>query len=325
MQERFRTFARTLYGALCYYSGASSVQRWRARGGDRLRILGYHRIDGRSFEAHLRFLTRHYRIVTLHEAHRMLARESPLQPEALALTFDDAHRSFYTQVYPLLRRFGVPATLFVATDYVGTGKFYWFDLVDAILDRTTESEIRIGDEVYPITRDDRAGSKELVKNRLKAMPEARKSAALEALVARSGFPGVQPVEEARVIEWTDAAEMLASGLVDIGAHSCSHSILTRVPLAVARREIGESRRILQQRLGVPVDFFAYPNGGPQDFNREVMRCVQQAGYLAAVTLVEGVCRPDDDPFAWRRISVSGGFTRQALAAKVAGLWPTRSR
>jgi peptidoglycan/xylan/chitin deacetylase (PgdA/CDA1 family) len=325
IQGTHRSLIRKIYGALFYYSGLTNLWRLSNRGKPQVWILGYHQIDRSSFQAHLRYLIKHYKIVSLHEAYLMLLGKRELRPGALALTFDDGHRSFYRQVFPLLQKYRVPATLFVATDFMGTGKLYWFDWVDAIIDQTKARDLQIGDQVYAIPEGDRSSLKGRVHVHLKAMPEEKKNAALEAMAAQGGYQASQIPEETKVIDWTQAAEMQASGLVDIGGHTCSHPILTRIPGSVARQEISESKRILQTRLGASVDFFAYPNGGAEDINQEIVRYVKEAGYLAAVTLIEGVCRVGEDPFTWRRISASGRFTCQTLATKLSGLWMTRNR
>ena len=87
----------------------------------------------------------------------------------------------------------------------------------------------------------------------------------------------------------------------------------------------ESKRILEDRLGTKVQFLAYPNGSVLDVTPKVVGYVQAAGYLAAFTLIEGPCRPGDDLLALKRISASGGFTYQTLAAKLDGLWPFTPR
>jgi len=320
MKDRYLATLQELYGMVSYYSGITDLFYRRSRNKKQIWILSYHQIDSWSFEAHLRYLIQHYKIVPLSDVYRMLTGKSSWLPGALALTFDDGHLSFYKKVFPVLLKYRTPATLFVATDFVGTGKQYWFDWVDGIIEWTKEQEVQVGDKAYPIGRSNRYAVKEAVKNQLKAVSDAEKQALIESLAARSGYKAGQVPEATQVIDWDQAAEMQASGMVDIGGHTCSHPILTRVPGSVARREIMESRHILQTRLGTDVEFFAYPNGDMEDINEEVMGYVQEAGYRAAVTLREGVCQPGDNLFALRRISTSGGFAFQTLATKMSGLW-----
>jgi peptidoglycan/xylan/chitin deacetylase (PgdA/CDA1 family) len=104
-------------------------------------VLVYHQITtelrGRvvvspeAFEEQMRYLrARGFRVVTLSALVEFLARGRQLPRNAVVLTFDDGYRSFLDHAYPVLKELGFPATLFVYTDYVGTGRqaLGWSDL-----------------------------------------------------------------------------------------------------------------------------------------------------------------------------------------------------
>ncbi len=320
MQARYKDLIRKAYGSLLYRTGLTWLAYQYRRRQVALTILAYHQMDTTTFEAHLKYLTRYFTIISLREACEMLRGEREWRPSCAVLTFDDGHYSFYRHVFPLLQKYRVPATAFLATDFVGTGRLYWFDRVDAIIDQTRQNRLRIDGAAFHIPASNRLDVKEAIKEHLKQYPEAVKQELINALARQSGVNEAEVPEMARVINWEQAREMLASGLVEIGGHTCSHPILTRIPPDQARREIFESRRILQEMLSTDIHFFAYPNGGPGDFNAEIAGFVRQAGYQAAVTLVEGTCAPGDDLYTLKRISLSDSFTPPALAAKLNGLW-----
>ena len=100
-------------------------------------ILMYHRIDGQSatsalsvspesFARQMAFLHRHARVVPLEAVVKRILRDEPPERGTVAITFDDGFESVYTQAYPVLRRYGMPATIFIVTDWVGTpGYMSW--------------------------------------------------------------------------------------------------------------------------------------------------------------------------------------------------------
>ncbi len=88
-------------------------------------------------------------------------------------------------------------------------------------------------------------------------------------------------------------ELLAAGMT-IGGHSRSHPTLNRLPVEHARAEIGGCKEDLQQALGVPVQFYAYPGGA---FNTDVARLTQEAGYTAACSVL-GPRRNDTSSVFW---------------------------
>jgi peptidoglycan/xylan/chitin deacetylase (PgdA/CDA1 family) len=96
-------------------------------------------------------------------------------------------------------------------------------------------------------------------------------------------------------------EWLAAGM-EVGSHSCSHQRLHELPPDVARDEIAESRVDLRNKLGVPIEHFAYPFG---NFTMATIELVRRAGYTSAVTVLPGVARASDDPLQLPRILVNG--------------------
>jgi len=104
-------------------------------------VLTYHDIGpqtkgrlvlaAKAFTEQMRYLkANRYRVITLAEFHEFLQLKRQLPRRAVVLTFDDGYRSFLTHAYPVLKELGFTATLFVYTDYVGTGRnaLGWDDL-----------------------------------------------------------------------------------------------------------------------------------------------------------------------------------------------------
>jgi peptidoglycan/xylan/chitin deacetylase (PgdA/CDA1 family) len=102
------------------------------------------------------------------------------------------------------------------------------------------------------------------------------------------------------MSWEQIQEMMKTGM-QFGSHSMRHLILPSLSAVEQREGIFESKRVLQQRLGFPIDYFAYPIGG---FNDEIKRMVQQAGYKGALTTNRGKDRWERDVFEIKRIRLS---------------------
>jgi peptidoglycan/xylan/chitin deacetylase (PgdA/CDA1 family) len=102
---------------------------------------------------------------------------------------------------------------------------------------------------------------------------------------------------------------------EIDSHTLTHPDLTTLDDAALRRELRDSRRELRERFGSKADFFAYPAGRYDD---RVEAATKAAGYLAAVTVDEGVARGRDDPFALKRVRVNASDTAVTLLAKLRG-------
>ena len=90
----------------------------------------------------------------------------------------------------------------------------------------------------------------------------------------------------------------------IGAHSVTHRFLTAMSLAEAKDEIYNSKKLLEEKLGRPVQFFCYPAGR---FSTAVENLVRQAGYKGAFTNAPGWAFSNRDVFALKRIRISDNY------------------
>jgi len=122
----------------------------------------------------------------------------------------------------------------------------------------------------------------------------------------------------RPMTW-DQVEGLAARGFGIGSHGMTHANLARCPLEEARREIVESRDLIQRRLGAPVTCFAYPFGGRQDVTPAVIGEIRAAGYEVIASAYGGVNVNWLDPSNVVRIGVSDAYDTWALRAEIEGI------
>ena len=91
-------------------------------------------------------------------------------------------------------------------------------------------------------------------------------------------------------------------LVDFGAHTLNHVCLSDIDLDTARKEISESKAIIEKNLGAEVKHFAYPYGL---LNEQVVKLVKEAGFESACTTRSGFNNKSTDMFKLRRIEIFG--------------------
>ena len=115
------------------------------------------------------------------------------------------------------------------------------------------------------------------------------------------------------MSWQQALELKADGM-EIGAHTMDHVDLAIQPLAQAQHQIGDSRKILQQKLDAPVDTFAYPSGS---YNAATIKIVNEDGFTSAVTTQPGDRHSAKNLLTLQRVRVYGGITMPSFIASVA--------
>jgi peptidoglycan/xylan/chitin deacetylase (PgdA/CDA1 family) len=270
----------------------------RAGRGFAFPILSYHRINDDNdpffpslpsavFERHMAYLARSYRVLTVEELVEKIHRGT-VPRNALAITFDDGYRDNLTHAAPILARHGLPATIFLATGFIGTSEVPWFDRVAMAFKSTTAASIVApwGGRLELSRVDDRWAAVEKALAYLKGLGDDEFRRRLDELLNALAFTD-QRWGKGWMLEWDDVQALAGLGF-SIGAHTVHHPILSRVSVERARTEIEGSRTMIESACGFTPKAFAYPNGKPADYNSAVQRLVKDAGFTCAVTTQFGL-------------------------------------
>lgn len=291
----------------------------RPHGGDqRLLVLIYHRVlpqldamyphdpDVATFARHMQTVAQDFDPVALGEAVELLA-AGRLPSRALAVTFDDGFADNVTEALPVLRAAGIPATFFIASGYLGGG-FMFNDAVIEACRQVPAGLWRTGiAELGEVTVGDAAGRAQLANQliaRLKYLDSARRLECAKSLLetARAAMPAGLMMTPQQV------RELPLAGM-EIGGHTRTHPILSRLDDAAAEAEIAGGRADLEAITGVPVRLFAYPNGRPgQDYGPREVGLVRKAGFRAAVSTAWGFADRATDVYQIPRVGSWGAST-----------------
>ena len=242
------------------------------------------------FRSQMRYLKRHFEVLPLAEAARRLHANSLTRPAAV-ITFDDGYQNNHDVAFPILRELNLPATIFLATGFVDSDSLLWFCRLNRALAHTERTTLAWNGLNYDIsTPEDRAAACAALQSELKQLDHESLLHESETIVAQLGSSAAWPAEPDSPFRMLDSASiraMAASGLVEFGAHTVQHTILTRVPPARARAEIEQSIQTTAALSGRPCRLFAYPNGRASDYDAASLAVLQAAGIEAAVATTEG--------------------------------------
>lgn len=238
------------------------------------------------FQEQVRFLKKHYNVISL-DAWLRNRREGRKNPNrSVIITMDDGYRSNFKLAFPVLKNYGVPATIFLSTGFVEDRKPLWPDRLEYIFDKA-ENETSLRMELKQALLESREQTVQTLENKLGVK-----------LDFQNQVPDIyQP------LEWVEIVKMLESGLVSVGSHTHSHAILTRCTDAELNIELQKSKAIIEERTGESCALFCYPNGGPGDFDVRTKKAVQAAGYECALTTVDGFAAAESDLFEVNRLGV----------------------
>jgi peptidoglycan/xylan/chitin deacetylase (PgdA/CDA1 family) len=261
-------------------------------------ILLYHDVTAKLFEQHVKYLTENYDVLSLDALVNLISNAQTIPENSIVITFDDGYKSVYSDVFPVLEEYDIPATIYLTSDIVGSMEEFWYTKITnlkKLVNKQYDKDINIPTEKY-----------------LKTIPNDEKDEIIDSLTKKYDY---SPSERC-ALSWNEAKQMQKSSLVTYGAHTKTHPCLIHVSCAEAREEIIGSKVKIESELRTEVKHFSYPNG---DFNESHIEMLREAKFSSAVTSIPGVNTNRTNPYKLKRIDVEG-VPVYILAAKISGLW-----
>ena len=314
----------------------------RSRLAPRVLILQYHRVvdlesdpyllsvTPQHFDEHLSIVKKYGCPMGLRQVTNALC-DKNLPPRAIVITFDDGYNDSLYTAKPLLERYDMSATVFVVTGQIGHTREFWWDELERLLLQTRSLpqtlRLRVNGHLYEwelgdainFDQDDfrrnafwnfgRSDNPTLrhrlfrsLYQLLQSLPNNQKCSVLDELLTW-GAAATTVRSTHQTLSPEAVIRLAAGGLVEVGAHTVTHPVLSTVPLATQRDEIEESKMRLEEILGNPVDSFSYPHGLKSHYTEETVAAVRDAGFVCACSSFGGAVRQHADRYQLPRIVV----------------------
>lgn len=319
-------FMRTSLAVILYYSGiALSYKLLFPKKG--AVILVYHSINNDTvfrdnivfpeiFEKQLKYIRKRYKIVPLSTLVQAVRTGREIPDDWVVLTFDDSYADNLENAMPLLKKYKASATFFITLNVVGNKEHFFYDAIQAIIDRTEKKEIRVdtgrGNCLYKLSSQ-KFKNEAVLRIVLSIREKAREEQ--EQLIRKLAvLCGVNEMNINRKIYLNmEDIKMLsefnpADGIMEIGSHTLSHINLKILGQEELEREIAGSARILEEITGTRPDAFSYPFGKRHFYNRKVKNVVKESGYQSALTTVPGKVTSGVDIYQLPRIGARNSLT-----------------
>lgn len=292
--------------------GAIDLAGIPARSRDRMRgqlvVLTYHRfgeywptgllgaLPAARFQRQLRFLTSAFQVVSLADGLQNLGAQRRADKPWLAITFDDGFGDNFSHAFPLLVEHRIPATVFLATDFLDRRRLPWPTAIAAVLDGTRRKKMK-----FPFSADIahvRAKGQALrhMMDTLGPTPPEARFAVIDEFARHMQ---VEMPSQPGPLTWHQVREMQRAG-IEFGSHTVFHSRLHESERWVVQEELATSKARIEQELDTRCRFFAYPDGA---WDIGSSGAVKEAGYDAGITQDFGANAKECDPYAIKRIEV----------------------
>ena len=264
------------------------------------------------FEKHLGYLSRYYNVICLDELLEHLLNGTRIPDNSCVITFDDGWADFATEAAPLLKKYDLPATVFLTTKYINGGNWYWEERIKFLVARIYQDRNSHG--LYESSRFCTYASEkdmgsifleprtEVGRWLMKAVRKLREEdqafidgvlQELEDIYARSES------SQEPFMTW-ETIKDLADQKIHFGGHTVSHVNLDLTPPAKVPAELLDCRQEISERLSIDITTFAYPYG---KYNTNVKQQVKEAGYRCACTTEAGFVSGESDVYALPRMNL----------------------
>jgi peptidoglycan/xylan/chitin deacetylase (PgdA/CDA1 family)/CelD/BcsL family acetyltransferase involved in cellulose biosynthesis len=321
-----------------HYHQGSHAFSLQPRKSPACQIFLYHRVNDdrdpflpslpvEEFRRQMEYIARNFQVVTLNDiAEGRIANEK--SKYSVAITFDDGYRDNFTSAFPILKDLGIPATIYLATGYVGTSKIPWYDQICLAFKLTMRTQFQLSKTNAPAgsmaTPAERLALLDRVLDWLREVDDEARRQAMPEIFRALGVPSSLTLPN-YMLGWDEIKQMKAHN-IEFGAHTVNHPVLSRISGRQLQEEISASRKTIEQKLKTEVQHFAYPFGRNAHFSNEAKHFIEQCGFKTAVTTEFGFNAPGDDLHALKRFTPWGhdlaSFMLQLDWYRFAGVRPS---
>ncbi len=227
-----------------------------------------------------------------------------------SITFDDGWKDNYEQAFPILKKYQVPAVVFLATDAINSGELFWPEDISTktrrILSEECSSKIRTAlYDCWPehsfVKVDVKLDAMEMVERwieALKMVDDNERWHSISDYYRRLRLSSTPLM--GYVMNWNEAREMHKHG-ISFGSHTHHHTILKGLPPERIESELKQSRSLIADKMQIEVDSFCYPNAR---YNGNERTILSRCGYRYGFCLNNKALRPFTDNFYIPRFLVS---------------------
>jgi peptidoglycan/xylan/chitin deacetylase (PgdA/CDA1 family) len=255
------------------------------------------------FAEQMAVLRRHASPLSLCELTSIMREGRKLPRRAVVVTFDDGYADNYLEAKPLLERYDIPATVFVTSGQVGNPQEFWWDDLERLLLTDPDGA---NHAAWHIERPDdptpRHGRYRRLSEELRNAADTARQTMLQQLAEETG-KGVHGRASHRAMTEAELRELTRDGLIEVGAHTVTHPVLSKADALTQRSQIAGSKSALERILGKPVSSFAYPYGGRQHYTSETVEIVRSLGFSCACSNFPGPVWRRTDTFQLPRILI----------------------
>ncbi len=260
------------------------------------------------FDKQLEYLKNNYYIITLRKLFEDY-KNNKIEDNSIVITFDDGYYDNYKNALPILEKHKIPATIFISYGYVGNEKEFWWDELEQIFynscDLPKKLELEISNRYYiwnTVNKRELNKAYKELHPLLKNIIEEERNIILHKLLSWANKKR-EVRESHRILTENEIIELNKSNLIEIGAHTVSHTCLSCEISEIQEYEIYESKNNLERLIREKVIGFSYPFGTYSDYNKTTINLLKKSNFKYAVANNQGIFTRKNDIYSIPRLLI----------------------
>jgi len=254
------------------------------------------------FDYQMNYLQQNCNVISLNEMFTLIEKQKKIPARTVVITFDDGYKNNLTTAIPILDKYNLPATIFLATKYIDLQLPQWIDEIYCIFKYRQKNNLQINDlgitNTITLTSENESSLyKSIGQLFITSSFEQRSrwiSELYEQLDPNINFPKLS-------LSWEDIATIIEKHpSITIASHTEDHVDLSQLNSTEVRKQINNSIRRIQDKVNVDVDFFTYPYGRA---SKTAVKEVRNLGLkLALVTEPFSITTLESDRYEVARVA-----------------------
>ena len=269
------------------------------------------------------FISKKYRFISLDELHHIISSGEQQKQKFICFTIDDGYRDNLDYAFPLFNKYNIPFAIYITNCFPNRTAILWWYLLEQTITSKSEFALNIGSEIATYKWSSFSEGERLypeIRKKIRQIPRSIYANSLKtAFMIDDDF--IKSFCDEQALSWDEIEQLGTEPLVTIGAHTIHHLSLATLSESDLNAEIEQSKLELENKIGKPVEHFAYPYGGFEDAHIREYKAAESVGFKTAVTNIAGnfLCLQKSSLFALYRYPLGNHTTFRKISQMQNGI------
>lgn len=267
-------------------------------------------ISKKKFLKVIKFLKSKGNCLSLDEIFEIIKNKKRFPKNSFAITFDDGFENNYRIAAPILKKYNLKSTFYFSTELIDKNSMSWIDKVEYAFEKSKEQLFQLPWKIRPsVINNDK--KKILILEEIRRVLKNKNDNKLIEKFVKESFKKLKVKEISSLngdldkkISWNLVKKLNKSKLFTLGGHSHKHVSLNSLTLNQAKRQIDTSFRLFENKSGISLKHYSYPEGQKKDFNTGIINYLKKKGIIICPTAIAGYNSIKSNLFKLRRISIN---------------------